>query len=310
MSRPVVITLGDPAGCGPLITLGALEHFPKKKISFIVVGDKAVFQRYRGFLRLKESIELIDVKTKNISRLVFGTPSRISGEASLNYLNEALRIISRHTGGTLVTAPVSKEAIGKVLPGFRGHTEYLAQVYKKKSVVMLMYSEKIKIALLTRHIDLRDVPRAITVKKVKDTILLLYPFLKKHCGISHPRIALAAVNPHAGIYTFLGEEEKTLLKGVSRSKKKIYGPYPADTLFSPYCLKDFDCILSCYHDQAMIPFKSLASNDGINVTVGLPVVRTSPAHGTAFDRVKAKKPLMYSSMSKAIEYACTFSHGA
>jgi 4-hydroxythreonine-4-phosphate dehydrogenase len=309
MSKPVVITLGDPAGCGPLITLGALKHFSKKTIRFIVVGDKTVFQRYRGFLRLKKSIELVDVKTKGISRLAFGIPSRLSGKASLNYLNEALRIVSQHTGTPIVTAPVSKEAVGKVLPGFKGHTEYLARFFKRQSVVMLMYSEKVKTALLTRHINLKEVPRSITAKKVKDTILLLYPFLKKHCGISHPRIAIAAVNPHAGVNTFLGPEEKVLLKGISRSKKKIYGPYPSDTLFSPYRVNDFDCIISCYHDQAMIPFKLLSSSDGVNVTVGLPIVRTSPAHGAAFDRVKAKKPLMYSSMSKAIEYACTFSHG-
>ena len=167
----------------------------------------------------------------------------------------------------------------------------------------MMVSSTLKVVLLTRHIPLRDVPSHISPGLVKDTVELVDTFLKNKFKIPHPKIAITSINPHAGAHTFMGKEERVIAKAIGLSTRKIYGPFPCDTLFVPERIREFDCILCGYHDQGMIPFKLLSFKTGVNVTVGLPVIRTSPAHGVAFDAVKKKKPLMYTSMEEAIKCA-------
>lgn len=309
MSNPVVVTTGDPAGCGPLITLCAVESIKNRKIRFIVIGDRGVYRRISGSGRILERVEFIDVGTKNISRLKVGRASKLSGRASLNYLDCALDIVSGDKNAVLVTSPVSKEAVQTVLSSFSGHTEYLAGFFKVPSVVMMMYSEKVKVALLTRHICLRKVSSSITAKELGATVRLARAFLKKECRIRAPRIAVAGINPHAGIDTFLDAEEKIIRKVVDSFRSGVRGPYPADTLFTRRRLKEFDCIIACYHDQGMIPFKLLSFDEGVNVTLGLPIIRTSPCHGVAFDRIREGLPVSAASMRQAILTACRFSYG-
>jgi len=303
----VIITCGDPGGCGPLITLEALNKFKAKAVDFFVVGDKKNLKSFALWPKVKEKINLIDADTAGIEKLTKGRASRLSGAASLNYLNQALKLMKQKHIRRLVTAPLSKEAVQITQPSFSGHTEYLAAHFKTHKFAMMMASKALKVVLITRHINLRDVPFSLNIKTIYDTLSLVYSSLKSKFKIKSPKIAFASLNPHAGVNTFLGSEEKKMLEAVHRFQKKIAGPFPADTLFTRESLAKYDCILCAYHDQGMIPFKMLSFYDGVNVTLGLPIVRTSPAHGTAFDLMKSGKKPSFSSMSAAIELALKLS---
>ncbi len=299
-----VITTGDPAGCGPYITVQALNRLKFfQRIRPVVVGDRVVLEKIKGFDRCISFINLVDVRVPGIRKVKKGRISKIAGEASFLYLKEGLKIIDREGGGVLVTAPVSKEAISIVSPAFSGHTEFLARHYRVQKFAMMMVSKKVRIVLVTRHIPLRDVPQAITSSVLKDTINLVYKFLKEKFSIAHPRIVCASLNPHAGIDTFLDKEERRILSAIRKLKHHVYGPYPADTLFIPERLKEYDCVIALYHDQAMVPFKLLSFKDGVNLTVGLPIIRTSPAHGVAFDLMRNNREPSSSSMISACKLA-------
>lgn len=300
----MIITSGDPAGCGPYITLKSLENLNLSGAVFLVVGDKSVLEKVPGSAKVLRRIEMIDCRTSGISRLKKGRISELAGRASLDYLETALDLALKEKVQALVTAPVSKEAVQLVLPEFSGHTEYLAGFFAVKKFCMLMASPRLNVVLLTRHIPLRDVPQALTSKIITETVDLVYSFLKTRCALSRPKIAVTSLNPHAGKDTFFDHEERVIARAVALRRNKLSGPFPSDTIFIPERMKQFDCILCCYHDQGMIPFKLLSFADGVNVTLGLPLIRTSPAHGTAFDAVRRRAPLASSSMEAAIRYAC------
>ncbi len=299
MKERILVTIGDPAGCGPSVTLKAISDF-KKRASLFVVGDKVVLERYRIFKRISKKIELIDIRTPGIKNLRLGYPSCLGGKASLNYIKIALKIMKEEKISKLVTAPVSKEAIQLNFKTFSGHTEFLADYFKVKNVVMMMVEGDFKVVLSTRHIPLREVPFCLTKKVIRNTIKLTYKALKDTFNITHPKIAITGINPHAGINTFLGKEEKLIKEVVRTLNFKINGPYPSDTLFLLENLKKYDCIIAGYHDQAMIPFKLLFFKKGVNITLGLPIIRTSPVHGTAFDIIKKKGIPLHFSMLSAI----------
>jgi 4-hydroxythreonine-4-phosphate dehydrogenase len=303
MNKKVVISSGDPAGCGPVITVRAIQSLKSRSTKFIVCGDTAVFSRIAGFKSVMSRCEFIDAGTRGIAKLKPGKISRLAGGASKTYLDQALTI-AKSQKLPLVTAPVSKEAIGLVNPGFTGHTEYLAHYFKTKHVDMLMWSQNLKVVLLTRHLKLSQVSGAIKKAEIIKTLKLTNLFLKQTAKIKTPKIAFTSINPHAGVGTFLAKEEKIVQAAIVEAKIKAQGPYPADTVFIPQVRKQFDCIIAAYHDQAMIPFKLEALESGVNVTLGLPVIRTSPAHGVAFDAIKSNKPLIHSSMTEAIRLAC------
>jgi 4-hydroxythreonine-4-phosphate dehydrogenase len=307
--KKIVITIGDPNGCGPIITLKAIKNIGRR-IGFIVVGDKKILETIPEYKEVKKKVQIVDVKTNGIDRIKKGFINKLAGQASLSYLNKALEIIKKERISALVTAPVSKEAIKLVCPNFIGHTEYLANYFNTKKFVMMMVSKILKVVLLTRHIPLRKVPSKITKKAFIDVIELVYIFLKDNFKIKNPKLAISSLNPHAGVNTFLDKEEKTIIKAIAECRRPVYGPYPADTLFIEENIKNYDCIISCFHDQAMIPFKLLSFREGANLTVGLPIIRTSPAHGVAFDAVRAKKPLIYTSMAAAIKLAYRLSYEA
>ncbi len=302
-TKRVVITIGDPAGCGPYVVVKAIENV-KQNVKFIVVGDRKILTKVAGYKNIEKRIELIDVKTYGIEKITLGYPTRLSGEASLNYIDTALKIINKNKGRiALVTAPVSKEAIRLVYPSFVGHTEYLANFFKVKKFLMMMVSKRIRVVLFSRHIPLREVPFYLSKDRFKDTIELTYRFLKDKFKIRHPKIVVSSVNPHAGLDTFLEKEEKIMLKAIQECRLKIEGPYPADTLFVESNLKKYDCVICAYHDQAMIPFKLLSFKEGVNLTVGLPIIRTSPSHGVAFPVIRSKSSIFFTSMLEAIKLA-------
>jgi len=305
--KSIVLSSGDPAGCGPAICLEAIREYGPRRANFILVGDEKIFSRYSLFKALRKKIDFVDLDSKGIERVRIGVGSKVSGKVSLNYIDKALNIIKTSTIRCLVTAPVSKEAIQSNLPSFLGHTEYLSDYFKSRKILMFMVSKKIKVALLTRHIPLKLVSKKINKKYIASVFSLVHESLRRQFKIASPKIAIASVNPHAGVDTFLGNEEKIMLDVVKLCKDKIYGPYPADTLFTPQKIKEFDSIICAYHDQAMIPFKLLSMREGVNLTLGLPIIRTSPAHGVAYDLLKKRKKPFSSSMLAAIKLAAKIS---
>ncbi|MDD5195818.1 MAG: 4-hydroxythreonine-4-phosphate dehydrogenase PdxA [Candidatus Omnitrophica bacterium] len=305
--KKIVITTGDPAGCGPQITLKAINALKNFPVEFIIVGDKAIMKKIPLYARLKKRVVFIDADTPGINNLAYGCASKLSGLASLSYLNIALQIMSENSITRLVTAPVSKEAIQMVAPAFAGHTEYLAMHYKVKNVVMMMASKKLKVILFTRHCALREVAGLISKNSLIGAFSLVLSSLKEIFTIKNPRIAVASLNPHAGINTFLDKEEKTVLYAVKKFPGEIFGPYPCDTLFMQEKISRFHCIFCLYHDQAMMPFKLLSFKNGVNVTLGLPITRTSPDHGVAYEFIRKNKTPFYSSMQEAVKLALKLS---
>ena len=308
MSRKrVVISSGDPGGCGPFITLKAIESIGNNSLEFFVVGDQKIFQKLPIYKKVKNKINFIDLNTRGIEGIKRGKPSRLSGGASLSYLNKALELISEKKIKCLVTAPLSKEAVKSVLGNFSGHTEYLADYFKVKNFAMMMASPHLKVVMATRHINLKEVSSFLDKEDIYNLLHLTYRFLQSQFKLKRPRIVFCAINPHAGVNTFIGDEEKKILQARKKFKRLTFGPYPADTIFTKENLKRYDCIICTYHDQAMIPFKLLSFQTGVNLTLGLPIVRTSPAHGVAYDIVGRGETAFHSSMLEAIKLASKLS---
>ncbi|MFA6281567.1 MAG: 4-hydroxythreonine-4-phosphate dehydrogenase PdxA [Candidatus Omnitrophota bacterium] len=296
----IIITIGDPVGCGPDITLDAIKKLGPEFADFIVVGDSLILEKIPLYQVIKNKITLIDSKTKGIEKVKKGYASRLSGKASLTYLKIALGFMKENSIKRLVTAPLSKEAVGLNLPGFCGHTEYLADYFKSK-IEMMMVSDKVKTVLFSRHIPLRDVSPCIKKKNLLNTFSLVESELRRMFKIKSPKIVVASLNPHAGVNTFLDKEERVVCAAIKDFGEKIFGPYPADTIFTADNLKKYDCVICLYHDQAMIPFKLLSMKDGVNLTLGLPIIRASPAHGVAYDVIRENKVPFSSSMVSAIK---------
>lgn len=299
----LVISSGDPAGCGPYITLKAIEALRNEKADFFVVGDKRIFQKIPIFRKVKNRIILYDSNTCGIETLRKGFISKTGGMAAVSYLCSALEIMRRQGIKRLVTAPLSKEAVKLSLKNFSGHTEYLADYFGVKNIAMMMAAARLRIILFTRHLLLRQVPQYIVKKDLLATFSLTRSSLQKMFKLKNPKIVVAAFNPHAGIDTFMDREERIVFAAIREFKRPIYGPYPCDTLFIEQNLKKYDCIICLYHDQAMIPFKLLSLKEGVNLTLGLPIIRTSPAHGVAYDVMRAGKVPFHSSMVAAIKLA-------
>jgi len=302
----IIVTTGDPSGCGPYITLKAIEKLGNCKAQFYVVGDREILSRFDVYKKINKRIILADLATSGIGKLKPGYVSKLSGLASISYIDCALRIIEECGIKRLVTAPLSKEAVQLNLPDFKGHSEYLADYFKCK-IEMMMVSAKLKTVLFTRHIPFEKVPCYITESNLNQTFELVLKSLKNIFKIKNPKIAVASLNPHAGKDTFLGKEEKIIYKVIRGFDNNFCGPYPSDSLFTESAIKKYDCIIALYHDQGMIPFKLLSMKTGVNFTSGLPIIRTSPAHGIAADIMRAGGKPFVSSMVEAIKLALRLS---
>ena len=309
MKPRVIITMGDPAGVGPEVTLKALASPAVSGLAdFFVVGDGSVVSAlYRGLgLRLKAP--LVDLRSLKGRSVVYGKESPAMGAAAIRYLDEGLRLIARGKGDCLVTAPVNKSSIRMSgLKRFEGHTEYLAERTHSRDVAMMFVGKGMKITLVTRHIALKDVPKRLTTASIYRAIRLTDTYLKKFFKVRYPRIAVAGLNPHAGENGSFGKEEDRIIRPAIRKaaggRSRVSGPYPPDVVFHDALNRRFDAVVSMYHDQALIPFKLLYFTDGVNLTLGLPFVRTSPDHGTAFD-IAGKGSADPGSMIEAIRLAC------
>jgi 4-hydroxythreonine-4-phosphate dehydrogenase len=300
--KVIGITLGDPAGVGPEVTARSLASLGRiSSAEFVVIGGREIF---RSFWPLKKRMPpLVAVGT---GRHRAGRPTGSSARDSLLYLDTAIEMLKKKELDGLVTAPVSKEGVADLVRGFKGHTTYLKQAFNARNVEMLFAAPGIKLALLTRHIPLKEVSPSVTQAKVIQVVDLVHDFLRQRFSLKAPRIAVCGLNPHAGEGGQIGTEElRHIIPAIARLRKKglrVEGPFAADTIFEPRNRKDFDLILTMYHDQGLGVLKSLYFDDLVNVTAGLPFVRTSPAHGTAFN-IAGKDIASCGAMSAAIRLA-------
>ncbi len=223
----------------------------------------------------------------NKSAVKTGKFSRVTGAMSYLWLKRSIELAKSGRVNAIVTAPISKEALHLAGINYSGHTEILADLTKTKNYAMLMVSESLRAVMVTRHIPLSGVSKEITKEKITSTALLLNGFLRARYKIKNPRIGVSALNPHAGEGGILGSEEgKVIFPAVLELKKKninVSGPLPVDSAWLKMKEGEFDLLVCMYHDQVMIPLKSICPEKIVNITCGLPFIRTSPGHGTAFD---------------------------
>ena len=320
--KPIVgITMGDPAGIGPEIVLKALKQARVHSACNPVVFGTTRFLEKLGpdvssevtFRKIKKPADAtfgkscINVVECPASRRIgLGRKNAESGKASLDYLNKAIDFALAGEVDAIVTAPLSKAAVrlaGEV--DFIGHTEHLAEKTKTRTYAMMFYSRRLKVVLVTTHLPLKEVPDSITTQKIMRVTSLANEALKR-LGFALPRIGIAALNPHAGEEGAFGDEDNNIVTPAVRHARKqlmnVEGPFPADTLFHAAYHGGFDLVVAMYHDQALAPFKMIAFDTGVNVTLGLPFVRTSVDHGTAFD-IAGKGMASEKSLVEAIKLA-------
>ncbi len=230
-------------------------------------------------------INLVNLSENEI-KIEFGKSVDKAGQFAHDALKHAVNDLKSDKIDVVVTAPISKENIQSETFNFPGHTEYFASEFNSPDYLMLMVSDTLRVGTITGHVPLTDVPKLLTEDLIVQKINVLHQSLVRDFGVQKPKIALLGLNPHAGENGQIGKEEiDTIIPAINRAKKEgklVFGPFPADGFFAGDYRK-FDGILAMYHDQGLIPFKTLAFNQGVNFTAGLPIVRTSPAHGTAYD---------------------------
>lgn len=298
----VGITTGDLNGIGPEVIIKALRdnqmlaectpiiYGSTKTMSYhkkAIDDDLFVYQRVEDATDAQNRKVNIVACWNEIVDMNLGEANETGGKYAFQSLEKATQDLASGKIDVLVTAPISKETIQKAGFEFPGHTEYLADLSGMKDALMMMVSGDLRVALVTSHISLKEVVEAITKEKIEAKLKQLENSLKKDFGIIRPKIAVLGLNPHAGEKGKMGSEEAEIITPAIQAMKNegmlAFGPYPADGFFGSRQYKKFDGVLSMYHDQGLTGFKSIAFDDGVNFTAGLPIVRTSPDHGTAFD---------------------------
>ena len=304
LSAPLVITAGEPAGIGPDLCVQLAVASPG--IPFVVIADKNLLQQraarlgitlqVRNFLAAQESVSQPNILTVIHIPLVAECHPGVLNAANSEYVLATLRRAVQGCQGNeqgrgefsgMVTAPVHKGIINEAGITFTGHTEFLAEQTGTKRVVMMLVGGGMRVAMATTHLALKDVPAAITAALLEDVLRIIQHDLQHRFGIAQPRILVAGLNPHAGEGGYLGREEIEVMIPVLDKLRaegmNISAPLPADTLFTPHKLAQCDCVLSMYHDQGLPVLKHASFGQGVNVTLGLPIIRTSVDHGTALD---------------------------
>ena len=278
--------MGDPAGIGAEIIAKALPALAARA-RIVIVGDRWVFNKSCAFVHNRAGFEFIDLKNVDRKQFKYGVISAGCGAASLAYLERAGDLLRRKKIDGLVTAPISKEAIHRAGCRYRGHTEYLAAAAGARHVEMMLLNDRLKFVLATRHIPLSEVSGNLTRENLRRTIGTTRLSLRKLFGLRKERIAVCGVNPHASDNGLIGCEEDRIISPAVASMRRadtiLDGPLPADVAIARAYRGEYDCVVALYHDQALIPLKLSDSTGGVNCTLGLPFVRTSPLHGTAFD---------------------------
>ncbi len=300
--RPIIgISIGDINGIGPEVILKALADARVfANFTPLIYGHGKALSHYKKLLNLEDlyftqvrSLDEIQHRKVNVincqeecPEVIPGVESQEAGKLALTAFAAAVEDLKAGKIQGLVTAPLSKSNINSDTQPFVGHTEYLIEATGSKSGLMMLVGEDLRVGLVTGHIPLAQVPAAVTKEKVIEKAKIFIQSLEKDFGINKPKIAILGLNPHAGEDGLLGSEEETILKPAIQelkdSKHYVFGPYPADGFFGMMHQQKFDGVLALYHDQGLIPFKSIAFSSGVNFTAGLSVIRTSPDHGTAY----------------------------
>ena len=304
-SNKIAITTGDPNGIGAEITIKALNLLNLPARDIVIISNSKVLNAYGGLNNSYEVIE-VDYDTK----INHGAITKEAGDFSFRLLEKACEISPKF----IVTAPTSKEAMNLAGHKFNGQTEVLEHflAHDGQKAEMLFVSKDFRVLLLTRHLPLKEVSEKLTKAVIIEKIERLRSYFQNHLYIKKPSFALCALNPHAGENGLLGNEEAEIIlpaiEAVRNRGINITNPLPADTLFIDGVqnyLKGtkmpYDCYIACYHDQGLIPIKSVASEKTVNMTIGLDIIRTSPSHGTAFD-IAGKNTANPNSMIEAIKY--------
>jgi 4-hydroxythreonine-4-phosphate dehydrogenase len=304
---PLALTLGDPAGIGPDITLLAFAARSGETIPpFVLLGNVEVLAARAEALGLSVPIASVATAREAAARfaeampvlpidvpasVVAGKPDLATMPAVKQSIERAVDLVRKGEARAVVTNPVSKSMLYQAGFAFPGHTEYLAALAGGDGApplpVMMLAAGPFKVVPITIHIPLKEVPRTLTRALILDTIKITHEDLRRFFGYVQPRLAVSGLNPHAGEEGSLGTEEIDIIAPAIAAARAegidVTGPYPADTLFHAAARERYDAALCMYHDQALVPFKTLAFDEGVNVTLGLPFIRTSPDHGTAFD---------------------------
>ena len=317
----IAITLGDPAGVGGEVALKAVAKLKSKsKSNYVLLGDYKhwvrLAKKFKFHLPLvwvsdaelgreiKKGVAVLDLG--GVKKLQWGRITAANGAAAVRYVAEGARLALAGDVDALVTAPIHKEAIHKAGCPFPGHTELLATLSNTPNFAMMMVGGPFRIVLQSIHVSLKDSLASVKPALVWEKLELTHKTLRKWFGVQKPRIAIAGVNPHAGENGAFGTEEIKVLKPVIEKARKlgwdISGPHPPDTLFYWASQEPYDAILCMYHDQGLIPLKLTAFDSGVNLTLGLPFIRTSPDHGTAFD-IAGKGKARPESMMAAVQLA-------
>ena len=326
MAKSLALTLGEPAGIGPDITMQAwLRRDELKLPAFYLVGDRDFLERRAKVLGLK--IRLAEVAAEDASdafadalpvvasglaaAALPGQPDSTSAGAATASIRRAVADVIAGRASAVVTNPIAKSVLYRA--GFRhpGHTEYLAELAATgghtPQPVMMLWSPALAVVPVTIHLSLRDAIAQLSSDLIVTTARIVVADLKARLGLANPRLAVSGLNPHAGEDGSLGDEDQTIVAPAIEILRgegiRITGPLPADTMFHEAARKTYDCAICMYHDQALIPIKTIAFEDAVNVTLGLPFIRTSPDHGTAFDIAGTGKANP-SSLIAALRLAC------
>ncbi|CAN5215381.1 4-hydroxythreonine-4-phosphate dehydrogenase PdxA [soil metagenome] len=299
------ITLGDPAGIGPEIVVAALAAVtPEKRARCIVYGDRGPLERAAKLLGIAVP-DVTVIGTGDGEHAIPGAPDERSGAAQVGYLEAAVAAAKRGEHAALVTAPISKTWARRGGFQFLGHTEMLAARLDADDVAMFFVGPKLKIALATVHRPLVEVVLELTTDRVRGVIELLAASLARDFGLAAPRIGVVGLNPHAGEDGLLGDEDADIIAPALEDpcgNAVLSGPLVPDAAFRDHLFGKYDALVAMYHDQGLIPVKLIDFDESVNVTLGLPIIRTSPDHGTAYD-IAGKGVARAVSMHRALELA-------
>lgn len=307
MTKPLALTIGEPAGIGPDIAIAAwLKRRELDLPSFYLIGDGAFIAERAQFLGV--SIETAETSAEEASAIFAdalpvvktgveatarpGKPDENSASTAIASIRHAVADVIEGRARAVVTNPIAKSVLYRAGFSHPGHTEFLAQLAaavngRVPHPVMMLWSPELAVVPVTIHLSLRDAIAQLTSDLIVKTGRIVAADLKTRLGIAHPRLAISGLNPHAGEDGSLGSEDRSIIAPAVATLRQdgidVRGPLPADTMFHPAARQTYDCAICMYHDQALIPIKTIAFDDGVNVTLGLPFIRTSPDHGTAFD---------------------------
>lgn len=324
MDKPrIAVTVGDPAGIGPEVTAKALSMPEVRDLAdFVVFGDRRLWQTADGqplaafdyqtttadeFREAAPGVTLVEFPEIDYGAIPVGAVTLAGGEASIRYILAAIDAMKAGTLDGVATGPINKQAIKKAGYPWPGHTELFAEKFGSDAGVAMMFAGgPFRVVLVTIHVSLAEVLRTLTTEKVLGTIRLADDALRRFFGLEQPRIGVCGLNPHAGEGGRFGDEEShSITPAIEQARSEgieALGPLPADTVYRSAMRGAYDIVVAMYHDQGLIPIKTVAFEESVNITIGIPAVRTSVDHGTAFD-IAGKNAADPSSMASAIRMA-------